>query len=51
VTEICGESAISEMKEDTLKHSLQERRNGGTPVEYSGRIDLKREQCGMYTSC
>jgi hypothetical protein len=29
------------------KHSPQKRMNGGTPVGYSGRITLGREQCGM----
>jgi hypothetical protein len=29
------------------KHSPQKRRNGGMSVGYSGRITLRREQCGM----
>jgi hypothetical protein len=33
------------------KHSRKKRRNGGTPVRYSERITLRREQLGMQTRC
>jgi hypothetical protein len=29
------------------EHSHWKRRNGDTPVDFSGRIALKREKCGM----
>jgi hypothetical protein len=34
-------------KKRRQKHSLRKRRNGGMPVGYSGRIALRREQCGV----
>jgi hypothetical protein len=30
------------------KHRRRESTNGGTPVGYSGRIALRREQCGIF---
>jgi hypothetical protein len=33
------------------KQSPQKIWNGGTPVSYSGRIVLRKEQCGMETCC
>jgi hypothetical protein len=32
------------------KHGPWTRRNGGTPVGYSGQIALRRKQCGIQTS-
>jgi hypothetical protein len=34
-------------KKRRQNHTPRKRRNGGTSVGYSGRIDLRREQCGM----
>jgi hypothetical protein len=32
---------------ESLTRTVRRRRYGGTPVDYSGRITLNGEQCGM----
>jgi hypothetical protein len=33
------------------EHSPRKRRNGGTPVGYSGQIALRMKQCSVYSRC
>jgi hypothetical protein len=40
-------SPPSKTKEETSKAQSSKKRNGGTPVGYSGRVALRREPCGM----
>jgi hypothetical protein len=36
------------LKKRRHKHNLRKRGEGGTPVGYSGRAALRREQCGIF---
>jgi hypothetical protein len=40
-----------ETKDRRHKHSPRERRNGNEPVGHSGRTDLSRVQCNVYSRC
>jgi hypothetical protein len=46
-----GNGKEGETEHRRCEHSPWKSRNGGTPVRYSERIALMREQCHMYTHC
>jgi hypothetical protein len=45
------EPSTGEGEANHIRHNPPEKINGGTPLGYSGRIFLRREQCGMQTRC